>query len=141
MGLFLILMMLFSKSAVFGREYCQGLISCSLNQLHHFCRKFPLFHALAKLLADRKCPKDLPSLDNIEKVSDRCYRILGLNPGDHTLQGSNTWLIGCGENKILVDTGEDITARAYVDLLVHTAMPLTGTKRLSVILLTHGHGN
>ena len=80
------------------------------------------------------------------------YRILGLNPGSHTLQGTNTWLIAAssgssyakknpGEGHILVDTGEDVTAQKYIDFLFNEVFPVTGTKSISCILLTHGHGD
>jgi glyoxylase-like metal-dependent hydrolase (beta-lactamase superfamily II) len=55
--------------------------------------------------------------------------------------GTNTWLIGKGKRKILIDAGEDITARKYVDFLLNTIFPATNTMELSLILLTHGHGD
>jgi glyoxylase-like metal-dependent hydrolase (beta-lactamase superfamily II) len=57
------------------------------------------------------------------------------------LQGTNTWLLGAGKGRILVDTGEDITAKEYVNLLLDKVFPSTGTEYLTAILLTHGHGD
>lgn len=64
-----------------------------------------------------------------------------MNPGSHTLQGTNTWLVGNGPSKILIDTGEDITSEKYVKFLLQTVFPLTKTTNISIILLTHGHGD
>lgn len=64
-----------------------------------------------------------------------------MNPGSHTLQGTNTWLVGNGASKILIDTGEDITSEKYVKFLLETVFPLTNTLNISNILLTHGHGD
>ena len=122
------------------RTLGHGLLSELLNLIHYTYRQSPVFHAVGRILTDRKCPKGVPALDVCEKVSDRCYRVLGLNPGSHTLQGTNTWLVGSGPVKILVDTGEDISADAYVSMLFNKAFPASGTQSLSHILLTHGHG-
>lgn len=79
--------------------------------------------------------------DYAEKVSETTVRVLGLNPGPATLQGTNTYLIGCGPDKILVDTGEEETADAYVNQLFDVVFPATGTIGLSHVLLTHGHSD
>lgn len=64
---------------------------------------------------------------------------MGLNPGPYTLQGTNTYLIGNGQDRILVDTGEAETATAYISQLFDFVFPATGAKGLSDIVLTHGH--
>ncbi|KAJ1970316.1 hypothetical protein H4R35_005947 [Dimargaris xerosporica] len=72
----------------------------------------------------------------VEQISPYVFRILGLNPGKFTLQGTNTYLIGTGSKRILLDTGEG--KPGYMPLL-EAALSHLGNVQISHVLLTHWH--
>jgi glyoxylase-like metal-dependent hydrolase (beta-lactamase superfamily II) len=42
---------------------------------------------------------------------------------------------------VLIDTGEGFSSQKYVKFLLETVFPLTKTKNITLILLTHGHAD
>ena len=78
----------------------------------------------------------LPHIPDFQQHSDRVVSVLGMNPGPFALTGTNTYLIGTGEKRILLDTGEgkDI----YIPNL-EKAMKSCGCKELQEIIITHWH--
>ena len=75
-------------------------------------------------------------LPDIDVWSERVVVALGQNPGVFTGPGTNTYLIGTGPRRILLDTGEG--RPAYLDVL-ERACVRAGVTGLQEIVLTHGH--
>ncbi|KAJ1720735.1 hypothetical protein LPJ53_004662 [Coemansia erecta] len=72
----------------------------------------------------------------VERISRNIVRILGLNPGPFTLQGTNTYLVGSGPRRTLIDTGDGEQPEYFVNL-----RNTLGASLIDRILLTHHHGD
>jgi glyoxylase-like metal-dependent hydrolase (beta-lactamase superfamily II) len=75
------------------------------------------------------------SLPDVDVWSERVVVALGQNPGIFTGPGTNTYLVGTGRERILVDTGQGMPA--YLPVL-ERALERAGC-RIQEIALTHGH--
>lgn len=76
---------------------------------------------------------ELPSVD---VWSERVTVALGQNPSAFTGPGTNTYLVGTGPERLLLDTGQGVAA--YLPVL-EAAMERASCRRISQIVLTHGH--
>jgi ribonuclease/clavin/mitogillin len=75
-------------------------------------------------------------LPDIATWSERAVVALGQNPSAFTGPGTNTYLVGTGPRRILVDTGHGV--ERYLPVL-ERAMRDAGCDELQEIVLTHGH--
>lgn len=75
------------------------------------------------------------------KLSRRVTRVMGLNPGPMTLDGTNTYLVGSGRRRCLVDTAEGLPQ--YLDVLkaalAANDADNTLQPEITSIVLTHWH--
>ncbi|KAL4783979.1 beta-lactamase-like protein [Aspergillus varians] len=79
----------------------------------------------------------IPTLPIVSDVSDRVIRVLGGNAGPMRLQGTNTYLVGTGKSRILIDTGQGMPSwiRDITHVLEERDLDI------SHVLLTHWHGD
>ena len=79
--------------------------------------------------------EELPELPDIKRVSSRVIRVLGGNPSKYTLQGTDTYIVGQGSKRILIDTGEG--KPAWADSIKKVLSDESAS--IDQILLTHWH--
>ncbi|KHJ96715.1 metallo-beta-lactamase domain protein [Oesophagostomum dentatum] len=93
-----------------------------------------IYFQYAKRFIKKKPRDDLTPLEDITRISPNIVRVLGQNPGPFTLQGTNTYLVGSGTKRLLIDAGEENNMR-YIYKLKEA---LDGST-IEGIICTHWH--
>jgi glyoxylase-like metal-dependent hydrolase (beta-lactamase superfamily II) len=75
-------------------------------------------------------------LPNVQRLSSRVGVALGQNPSMFTGPGTNTYVVGHGKKRLLLDTGSGLDA--YMPVL-EEALARVGCDGLEGIVLTHAH--
>jgi glyoxylase-like metal-dependent hydrolase (beta-lactamase superfamily II) len=75
-------------------------------------------------------------LPNVQRLSSRVGVALGQNPSMFTGPGTNTYVVGLGKKRLLLDTGSGLDA--YMPVL-EEALARVGCDGLEGIVLTHAH--
>ncbi len=75
-------------------------------------------------------------MPDIDAWSERVITALGQNPGVFTGPGTNTYLVGTGKGRLLLDPGEG--RPAYLPVL-EAALARAGDAHIEAVVLTHGH--
>jgi ribonuclease/clavin/mitogillin len=77
-------------------------------------------------------------MPDIDTWSERVVVGLGQNPSQFTGPGTNTYLVGTGDERILLDTGSGHAE--YIPIL-EQALEHAGCRSIQEIVLTHGHAD
>jgi glyoxylase-like metal-dependent hydrolase (beta-lactamase superfamily II) len=75
-------------------------------------------------------------MPDVDVWSDRVTVALGQNPSAFTGPGTNTYLIGTGRRRLLLDPGEG--RESYLPVL-ERALERAGCEGIEAVVLTHGH--
>jgi glyoxylase-like metal-dependent hydrolase (beta-lactamase superfamily II) len=77
------------------------------------------------------------AMPDIDRWSERVIDVLGQNPGPFTGPGTNTYIVGTGERRLLLDAGQGVDE--HVDLLAKALDELASGATIETVALTHAH--
>ncbi|KIY48281.1 lactamase [Fistulina hepatica ATCC 64428] len=84
--------------------------------------------------------EQLEVLPPITRLSENVIRVLGQNPGKFTLQGTNTYLIGKRNPRVLIDTGEGLPGYLpYLEEALRENNTDSSAPDVSDIVISHWH--
>ncbi len=79
------------------------------------------------------------TLPDVDRWSPRVIDVLGQNPGPFTGPGTNTFIVGTGDRRILLDAGQGVAK--HVDLIATALAELANGAVIDTIVLTHAHAD
>ncbi|KAK4464254.1 beta-lactamase-like protein [Cladorrhinum samala] len=94
-------------------------------------------NSVPKRTFSRMASPSLPPIAETTALSPSLIRILAGNPGKFSLQGTNTYLLGTGPSRLLIDTGEG--KPSWIQALKRTLAEQNAS--LQAALITHWHGD
>ncbi|TMW60287.1 hypothetical protein Poli38472_000329 [Pythium oligandrum] len=80
----------------------------------------------------------LTKIPDVDVLVPGIIRILGKNPSRMTLQGTNTYLLGEGPNRVLIDASDGNLP--YIDTLLRVCES-HGVTEITDLVITHGHSD
>jgi len=110
---------------------CSGVVSPSTTEWRR--------NVVARGMSRFEVGRHAPSQPDWEQLSPYVISVLGHNPGKETINGTNCYLVGTGQRRLLIDTGDKSQgSRAFMNSLADCmkAHDITG---LDGIVLTHFH--
>ena len=87
------------------------------------------------LRSSPKLPPGLPPMADFQVHTRRVTQVLACNPGRFTLNGTNTYVVGTGRHRMLIDCGEG--RPAYATAIREACRRLDCD--ITTLLLTHSH--
>ena len=87
-----------------------------------------------RVVKDSMLDLDMPS---IARWSDRVTVVLGQNPGIFSGPGTNTYIVGTGDDRLLIDTGDGNDR--YQPVFEKGLQTLEPAARISRMVVTHAH--
>tara|TARA_B100000795_G_C22749408_1_gene418718 strand:- start:214 stop:1359 length:1146 start_codon:yes stop_codon:yes gene_type:complete len=122
---------------VFKNQNCHSKYSIERHQTTNTNPYTSKQQRMTSLTAHLKGGKQtLQHLPVITQLSPLVWRFLGGNPSSYTLNGTNTYLIGQGPTRILLDTGAGNPS--YSNTLIN-GMKQAGCLSISKIIISHWH--
>jgi len=96
-------------------------------------------NVLAKGMSRFEVGQEAPTQLDWEQLSPQVITVLGHNPGQATINGTNCYLIGTGRRRLLIDAADAHEGSAAFLASLEECMKACGVEGLDGILITHMH--
>ncbi|CAI5703963.1 unnamed protein product [Peronospora effusa] len=80
--------------------------------------------------------RNVPRLPAVDRLPNHVLRVLGNNPSQMTLDGTNVYIVGNGSSRVLIDSSDGNAS--FIKTLLQVCQR-HGVREISDLLITHGH--